>query len=250
MKNIILPILILLVFISCKKDTIQGENVTEYLIPLQSGKYITYRLDSTVFVQDGRSEELHSYQEKHAVRESFHDNQGRLSYWVDRLIRDLDGTHAWKFVNSYYITPTKNTIEITENRLRTTALLGPIKKDITWKGNINMPKKPYSDIYHFSNDNEMGNWDFTVKDVLQSESINGKTYNQVLLITHANELVNVPITNPTAFAQKTISFDKYAKGIGLVYQEHALWEYQPNPGANNRPYKVGFEVKRSIIDHN
>jgi hypothetical protein len=242
--------MLLACLISCKKNEINGEDVADYFIPLQNGKYITYRLDSTVFLENGRSEVTNSYQEKHLVREDFKDNQGRTSYWIDRFIRDVNGTQAWKLASVYYVTPTNNSIEVTENRLRTIALLGPIKKDLSWKGNFNMSKKPYSDMYNFSNDNEMDNWDFIVKENHSSETINGKIYNQVLLISHVNELVNIPITNPSAFASKTVSFEKYAKGIGLVYQERALWEYQPNPGVNNTPYKVGFEVKRSIIDHN
>jgi hypothetical protein len=27
-----------------------------------------------------------------------------------------------------------------------------------------------------------------------------------------------------------------------------LWEYQPNP--NGTPYRTGFGIKRTIIDHN
>jgi hypothetical protein len=63
----------------------------------------------------------------------------------------------------------------------------------------------------------------------------------------------------TAFARDTVytdlpygiksyGIDQYAKNIGLIYQELALWEYQPNPGG--APYKIGFAVKRSIVEHN
>jgi hypothetical protein len=47
---------------------------------------------------------------------------------------------------------------------------------------------------------------------------------------------------------KSYAVDKYSKNIGLIYQELALWEYQPNSGGT--PYKVGFIVKRSILEHN
>jgi hypothetical protein len=50
------------------------------------------------------------------------------------------------------------------------------------------------------------------------------------------------------FASKSYSVEKYAKGVGLVYQELTLWEYQPNIGST--PFKVGFGIKRTILDHN
>jgi hypothetical protein len=88
--------MLLACLISCKKNEINGEDVADYFIPLQNGKYITYRLDSTVFLENGRSEVTNSYQEKHLVREDFKDNQGRTSYWIDRFIRDVNGIKAWK----------------------------------------------------------------------------------------------------------------------------------------------------------
>jgi hypothetical protein len=60
--------------------------------------------------------------------------------------------------------------------------------------------------------------------------------------------VNATISDPKAFGSRTFSIDKYAKNLGLVYQELILWEYQPNHGGT--PFRVGFGVKRSMIDHN
>ncbi|MDB5196616.1 MAG: hypothetical protein JWP88_987, partial [Flaviaesturariibacter sp.] len=56
------------------------------------------------------------------------------------------------------------------------------------------------------------------------------------------------ITSVSAFASRSFARDKIAKGIGLISQEYILWEYQPNP--NGTPYKIGFGVKRTILDHN
>lgn len=46
------------------------------------------------------------------------------------------------------------------------------------------------------------------------------------------------------------SIDKYAKHIGLVYQEYIMWEYQPIYGSNDDGYKNGFGVIRRMINHN
>jgi hypothetical protein len=56
------------------------------------------------------------------------------------------------------------------------------------------------------------------------------------------------VYNDLPYGIKSYGVDKYAKNIGLIYQELALWEYQPNPGG--AAYKIGFAVKRSIVEHN
>jgi hypothetical protein len=56
------------------------------------------------------------------------------------------------------------------------------------------------------------------------------------------------VYNDPPFATKSYSVEKYAKGIGLIYQDLILWEYQPNIGGT--PFKVGFGIKRTILDHN
>src|SRR5215207_4729977 len=81
----------------CDKETeeFQAEPVTPYL-PLQTGKYITYRIDSTIFTNFGANMVVRSYQEKHQVDNQLTDNLGRPSYRVFRFIRDTNGTSAWK----------------------------------------------------------------------------------------------------------------------------------------------------------
>lgn len=236
--------------ISCdnKTETLELESPQPYLMPLQPGKFITYKLDSTVFLQAGRKEEHHSYQEKNVVDGSFLDNMGRTSYKIYRYLRDVDGTQPWKPAGTYVITPLTNSVEVIENNMRVLVLVGPIKEGQTWKGNHYLASEPYAFLHNFSNDDNMGDWNFTIESLDQSETINNQTINDILTVSHENEIHNVPIDEPTAFASKTISLDKYAKGIGLVYQEHTLWEYQPNP--DGTPYYVGFGVTRSLLDHN
>lgn len=239
-------------FTSCtgEKETLEIEKPEEYIIPLQPGKSITYRLDSTVFMQAGRVEEVHSYQEKHVVDAAFTDNLGRTSYRIYRFLRDVDGTQTWRSSGSYVITPEQNTIEVIENNMRVLALVGPIKEGQVWKGNRYLASEPYSYLHSFSNDDNMGNWDFEIQGIGETETYNNHEINNIITVNHAYELDNIPIVDPEVFSSNTVSFAKYAKGIGLVYQEHILWEYQPNPGAGNDPYYLGFGVKRSLLEHN
>ena len=81
----------------------------------------------------------------------------------------------------------------------------------------------------------------------------GRTYellnNQWRLLDNRDVLLNSdPFTSDLPFGSRTCSIEKYAKGIGLIFQELKMWEYQP-PSSARSGYR-GFGVKRTIIDHN
>lgn len=250
MKNRFLLLFAVAALVSCEKETeqFQTEALTDYL-PVQSGRYITYRLDSTVFTNFGTATVVRSYQEKHQVDQQITDNEGRPSYRVFRFLRDVAGTQAWKPAGTYFITPGSQVVEVVENNLRFLKLAAPIKTGNTWKGNRYLPDDPYGASYAFSNDDNMEDWDYTYAATGESLTLNGITLNDVITVQHVDESVNAPVTTPAAYGYVNYSVDKYAKGLGLVYEETTLWEYQPNPGGSGG-YKTGFGVKRSMIDHN
>jgi hypothetical protein len=71
------------------------------------------------------------------------------------------------------------------------------------------------------------------------------------LFGNSNTLLDKdPYSSELPFGRTNYSVEKYAKGIGLVYQEFLMWEYQPPNAANPTGARIGFGVKRSIIDHN
>lgn len=244
------------IFFSCTRETeqFQTEHLSEYVSP-QVGKYITYRLDSTVFLNFGTVTEVHSYQEKQIVDAQITDAQGRPSYRILRFIRDTAGTQPWRPTGSYSITPTDSVIEVNENNLRIIKLALPIKQDFTWKGNHYLPDDPFAPLYTFNNDAGMGDWDYTYSSVGGSLTVKGQVYNNVLTVDAIDESFNANASNATVLNPSVIAYvnyleDNYAKGIGLIAQQFIMWEYQPPNGANSAGAKVGFGVKRSIIDHN
>ncbi len=162
----ILPVFIATFFLfSCKEEfeDFKVESPEDYSITLIPGKYITYRLDSLVFTQQGRSEETHSYQEKHIVDANITDNLNRPSFRIYRSIRDLAGTQPWRPSGSYFITPLENSVEVIEDNLRTIKLIAPIKEGTVWKGARFFGAEPYSSLYNFSNDDNIADWDFTIE---------------------------------------------------------------------------------------
>jgi len=327
--------------VSCtsKSEDLKLDNAADYL-PLQVGKYITYRLDSLVFTNAGRSQEVHYYQEKHLVDAQITDATGRPTFRIYRFLRDSAGQNQWQSAGTYFITPLANSIEVTEDNMRIVRLAGPLSVGSSWRGNQFLASDPYAPTFEFNNDNSIALWDFTVTQKNESLLLNGQTIPDVLTVTRidesnepdtavvagnkatiaagsktvivsgdATDTVAVGTTAPATgtqlavyntttqtatlnnfiipaqkgrifenlngrwsynyrdtvgqrdsllsglpYAAKLYGVDKYAKNIGLIYQQLTLWEFEPNYNPNdngaNSPYKLGFGVTRTMIDHN
>jgi hypothetical protein len=242
-------ITIFTLFISCsKKEQFVSDALSDY-IPLQTGKYITYRLDSMVFTNFGRNTEIHSYQVQHVVDAEVTDNIGRPSWRIYSYIRDSAGTQLWTPNGSYFITPLPTQTEVTEDNLRVIKMHLPIKEGYTWKGNSYLPDEPYAAMYDFNNDNDMKNWDFTYDVFEPALSYKGNNYADVYTVIEQDDSFNVPIVDVNKYGYKTVSVEKYSKTIGMIYRQYELWEYQPNTSGPS-PYKTGFGVTMWMIDHN
>jgi hypothetical protein len=178
---------------------VKPELLQEY-IPLEPGKYIIYRLDSTVFIQLGRGEEVRSYQEKHLIQGVVTDNLGRTSYRVNRYIRDLAGRENWRQNGTYFITPLSTRVEVIDNNQRIINLAVPIKQGYSWKGNSYLP----ADLYNETGDFGINNWDFTIQKTEESVVSNGKTFNEVITVERINE-ANLPDTIAVANNKASIA---------------------------------------------
>lgn len=236
---------------SCKKETEEfaTDAIADYL-PLAVGKYITYRIDSTVFTNFGRNEEIHKYRVKHIVDAQVPDNLGRPSYRIVRYLNDSLGTGPWVENGSYFITPLFDQAEVIEDNLRFIKLHLPFKLNTDWKGNKYLADRPYASLYTFSNDEGMNDWDYSLDNFDASLSIGGQTINDVYTVYHMDDALNAPVTDFNSGGWRTLSIEKYAKNIGLVTRDLILWEYQPNSGGPGSGYKTGFGIKMWMIEHN
>jgi len=239
---------------SCEKETeeFKTEAIADYL-PLAVGKYITYRLDSTVFTNFGTVEETHRYQVKHLVDKQIADNLGRPSYRMIRYLRDSLGNQPWIENGTYFITPLANEAEIIEDNLRFIKLHLPFKLNTDWKGNKYLSDDPYASLFTFFNDDNMNEWDYNIEEFDNTVTIGGKTIPDVYTVFQINESINAPVTNLAQPGYRTLASDKFAKNIGLVSRDFIMWEYQP-PAPGSPPstagFKTGFGIKMWMIDHN
>jgi hypothetical protein len=70
--------------------------------------------------------------------------------------------------------------------------------------------------------------------------------------TKDNNGNRIDVLNPELpFGSRSLMVDKYARGIGLVFQEYVLWEYQYKiSNGSDDGTKIGFGVRRRMINHN
>jgi hypothetical protein len=235
---------------SCKKETeeFKTDAIADYM-PLAVGKYITFRLDSTVFTNFGRNEEIHRYREKHVVDAQVPDNLGRPSYRIIRYLTDSLGTQPWVESGTYFITPLTDQAEVIEDNQRYIKLHLPFKIDTDWKGNKYLSDDPFASLYTFENDNDMNQWDYNLESFQETMMIGNKTVNDVYTVFQIDDAFNAPVTDPNIVGLRTLAVEKYAKNVGLVTRDLIMWEYQPNPGGGTG-FKTGFGIKLWMIDHN
>ena len=197
-RYFLLAIAVVSVF-SCKKkiEVFQTEPLSDYM-PLNAGKYITYRLDSTVFTNFGGMIEVHSYQVKHVIESQITDNLGRPSYRVFRYLRDTAGTQPWTPAGSYFITPVSNEVEVIEDNLRFVKLHLPIAMGFEWKGNKYLGTDPYNSLYSFSNDDYMDSWEYYYENLNDTYKYNQQILNNVLNIVQIDDKLTIDTADVVA----------------------------------------------------
>lgn len=236
--------LLFLLFASCKKEDFNftSDSINDYF-PLQVGKYITYNLDSTVFINFGQNRVINHYQAQDVVDAQITDNLGRPSYRIIHYLRN-DSTQPWIPINVFMATPTRNSIEYIENNLRFLKLSLPISQGFSWKGNS------YIDSYSIDlGVTYLDDWDYTYDSVGAPLTINSINFDSTITVDERDEFLGQdPSIQGTQYAEKTYSLEKYAKGIGLIYRNFLHWEYQGPQSIS--PGYTGYGVTLSIIDHN
>jgi hypothetical protein len=238
---------IILLLISCTKEKANFilESVNDYF-PLQVGKYITYDLDSTVVTNFSQELTIKHYQAQYRVDAEITDNLGRAAFRISRCLR-TDSTQSWKIDNVFTAVPTGKSIEFIEDNLRFIKLMMPIQEGFSWKGNRYLPTYPYP-MYQSTGTDATEDWDYIYDSIGVPLTINSTTIENTLKVTGIDDSAGDPILHPDEYAYKTYSVEKYGKGIGLIYREFFLWEYQPQYTIS--PGYTGFGVKMSMIDHN
>jgi hypothetical protein len=234
----------ILFFSSCKKqtDVLNTALLSDYY-PLQVGNYINYNLDSTLYVNFGRTQITVSYQVQDRVDAQITDNLGRPSYRIIRYQRKTVND-PWVANNTFMATPSDNDIEYVENNLRYIKLHAPVMQDFSWKGNRYINTTGIDPDLRYMED-----WDYVYDSVGYPLTINALQFDSTIKVFERDQFDgDPPSPTSTGYAEKTYSMEKYAKGVGLIFREFLHWEYQPP--SSPFPGYTGYGVRLSITGHN
>ena len=207
---------------------------------MQVGKYITYNLDSTVFINFNKKDTVIKYEIQDRVDSQIVDNIGRPAFMIHRFIRK-NATQPWSPNNTFMAVPTENSIEFVENNLRYIKLKLPITQGFTWNGNS------YIDSYSLNSDLKyLADWEYTYDSINVALNLGSINIDSTIKVAQIDEFLGQDPGDPnTLYAEKNYGVEKYAKGIGLVFKEFIHWEYQGVDGTY-----TGHGVKLTMIDHN
>jgi hypothetical protein len=238
--------LVMIIAQGCSKETeqLQTALISEYY-PLQVGKYITYKLDSTVYINLNTVKATRSYIIQDWVDAEITDNLGRKAFRIRRTIRSNADTTQWTDNASFVATPLLRSVEYVDNNLRFIKLQEPIRNDFTWRGN--------SYINTFSDENlqYLDNWEYYYLTVGEPYVLGTKTFPETFVVEQRDEVINNPDDKSTIFSVDR-AYEVYAKGIGLVYKEflHEVWQPANStcPGGCYEP--TSFGIRMTYINHN
>jgi hypothetical protein len=241
MKKIFLLLSVIVVVTSCKKSTeeLTYPSISDYA-PLEVGKYVTYAMDSLVYINFGGSLVTRSYEVKYMVDAQIIDNLNRPAYRVLRFIR-INDTQPWVSDATFEAVNTGTSFEFVENNERYIKLKSPIRNGFSWKGNsfidtysLNSPKRYLDD------------WDYIYDSVDAPLTLGTFNLEKTLKVDQRDEIVGNP-DDPGSYSEINYSMEKYARGIGMVYRRFFHNEYQPGGGF----FADGsYGVTYTMIDHN
>lgn len=226
---------------SCNKsETLITAALSDYY-PLQTGKYITYQLDSLVYLSFGTRDTTISYQVKYVTDTEIIDNLGRPAYRIYRYIRKNE-TNSWTPEGTCMAVIADNGFEYTENNLRFIKLKEPFKDYFSWKGNSFIDTYSANSMFRY-----LDNWDYTYTNSGLPDIVGNYSLENTVTVNQRDEIIGDP-NDPSGYSEINFGQEKYAKGIGMVYRKLFHSEFQPGNGGYFADGSYG--VTYTMIDHN
>lgn len=244
--GIILAGLIFLFACKTKKTEFTSAELSDYWKPAV-GKYIIYRLDSTVTTNFGVALTTRSYRVKDLVDAEITDNLGRKAFRILRSVTDTNGVAPYKPSGSFTTIPVGGDwIEHVDNNLRYMKLRWPIRDGFQWKGNSFIDVTSINSTVRY-----LADWNYTYQDVEQPFSVLSKTFNNTITVLQRDETTPEGPFSPSLYKQRNYGIEVYAKGIGLIYKDFLHYIYQP-PTPNKDAYyeDESYGIRLRVIEYN
>lgn len=238
-SNINLILLLSVVLMAaCKRQVIPADEIDlgkEYM-KLAVGHSIEYAVDSIIFDDFNQKTDTFQLEFRDEVASTFEDNEGRLSYVINRFYRQ-DSTYQWESFYSYYATATSDRIEVIDRNLRFIKLVFPVKLNTRWYGNSYLPTALNPELQW------MDQWDYKYASINEPYSTGFMVFPSTLTVNQADYVEGNP-ADANAFSAQGFSQEVYAKNVGLIYKELTRWVYQPSVVKYRKGFTLIMKAKK------
>ncbi len=212
--------------------------------PLQVGKFIEYKMDSTIYDPNGDSTIFQSTTfVKEEIIDTLSDNLGNVLYKIEQFERASD-TLPWAIKKVLSLSVQGQQAIRTEDNLRFIKLTFPILRNNSWDGNIHFDEGLIVTVEGETIEMFKG-WNYKVNQVGQAMTIGNFQFDETATVEEADNENLIELRRSSAI---------YAKGIGLVYRELWILDTQCIDDCVGKPWEEkaekGFILKQTILNNN
>jgi len=194
MNRLLYTVFVSIILLSgCKKTDSETINYYYNYFPLEVDSWIEYDVVDIVHTEFGSDTSV--YMLKEITTGEFLDNEGRLTYRVERFWRTEDNA-TWDIKDVWYSNLTKTTAEKIEENYRFTKLIFPINNSKYWDGNAF---------------NTLDEWEYSYDSLHKPKMINNLNFDSTITVIQRDN-------------ENVVEYEKvkevYAIDIGLIYKSH------------------------------
>lgn len=192
-----------LLFAACKKDTATTVDFGYNYVPLKTGDYIIYDVDSIHFNDFTKSSDTFKFQLKEEIGNAFTDLLNNTSYEYKRYkrfyVKNVNiSTLPWIPTDVWYVTKLKDRFERVEESIRYSRLKFPVSEGATWNGNAFNYKK------------DEGEWKYVIESADVKSTINNVVFDSTAAVSQRDIETKI---------SKQFYKEIFARNVGLVYKK-------------------------------
>lgn len=236
---------------SCSEGTVTEDYDLDFgydYYPLEVGKYLIYKTDSTTFNIGGGGVEI--LESSTFVKEEIIgitlDNEGDTTYIIERFKR-LSLDEDWQITDVWTTKMTDRNVERTEENVKLVKMVFPLQEGVDFDATLFVDPTTTFTVAG-ENLEVYKDWNSEVLAVGATETIEGTTYNDVATISYADD---------ENLIEKRYARSQYARGIGLVFREDWILDTQCGgdlAGCEFIPWEEkaekGYIIKQVLLEHN
>ncbi len=198
------------IFSSCEKTEDFVINYQYEYFPTTLGHYVVYDVDSIIFDDFTGTSDTFRYQKKYVVDSLFVDLSGNDAFKLVRYHR-TDSTQAWVLSDVWWGAKVNNTIEVSEENQKFVKLVFPPRSNQAWDGNKYIADSLDASWWFW----RFGDWEYTITELDIPATLNGIQFDSTITVLHQAD---------STLIEKTVSVEKYAKHVGMIYKQFSAME--------------------------